>query len=585
MAIITSGPIIRRGQALEEFETPFADYVRAQFDQSFAGNLTTLLVDRGMFNDQQYGQDAPAAFSVGDQMMGPRREPPKLEAEIAAARIAEAGVKIEVPEEGITEGALNVLIRRKRDELVRLDAINRSPAGMRSVAGFGAQVAATLLDPLNVASAFIPVVGQARYTALIAGAAGAVGRAGVRAGVGAVEGAVGAALLEPAIYGLHQQLQDEYTMADSLVNLAVGSVMGGGLHIGGGAVRDFAQPGWWKPETAPGSAARAVSDLDYEGRLRTTQSTVAQVAQGRIVDVEAQVRLESARVGKAYDDVLAGPLGDPNSPVVHMTPEGIGEVLLERGPNFPAKGEVEVRAGGYGLVKIIWKHGEKSPELPEFQVTREDVMRTPAVLRQFAPIEDRTQPDGKRLLEWQVERADGKRVVYSVRGFSDGDKAQHVVSIFVNREDLPEFRAKPTSQPVGGKPESPAGGSMPPGRDTGGQALLSPTDGQGDASVARTMQDVQDAARRSASPESVAVADFPAARAADERLKAAPKDEGVQAAEAELQEVLGKIDALAKGADEKQAGRLAEEMKPFDEAIKDADKLGDAARVAAQCGL
>ena len=43
-----------------------------------------------------------------------------------------------------------------------------------------------LLDPLNIASAFVPVVGEARYANLLARAASPLGRAGVRAGVGAL---------------------------------------------------------------------------------------------------------------------------------------------------------------------------------------------------------------------------------------------------------------------------------------------------------------------------------------------------------------------------------------------------------------
>jgi hypothetical protein len=38
---------------------------------------------------------------------------------------------------------------------------------------------------------------------------------------------------------------------------------------------------------------------------------------------------------------------------------------------------------------------------------------------------------GLRQLDWQIERQDGKRVIYGVRQFT-GDKLQHVVTIHVN---------------------------------------------------------------------------------------------------------------------------------------------------------
>jgi len=60
-------------------------------------------------------------------------------------------------------------------------------------------------------------------------------RAAVRAGIGAIEGTAGAAMLEPATYALSRAEQRDYTMADSLANLAFGGIMGGGLHAGFGA--------------------------------------------------------------------------------------------------------------------------------------------------------------------------------------------------------------------------------------------------------------------------------------------------------------------------------------------------------------
>ncbi|HBM7739289.1 TPA: hypothetical protein LZ417_005308, partial [Escherichia coli] len=105
-------------------------------------------------------------------------------------------------------------------------------------AQIAASLGASLLDPLNIASAFVPVVGEARYANLLARAASPLGRAGVRAGVGALEGAVGAAIIEPLPLLAAAQDQTDYGLSDSLANIALGGLLGGGLHTVGGAISD-----------------------------------------------------------------------------------------------------------------------------------------------------------------------------------------------------------------------------------------------------------------------------------------------------------------------------------------------------------
>lgn len=125
-----------------------------------------------------------------------------VDAETARARIRDEGLEghLTVGDQGISDLALDTLITRKKEELARQQAIASGPQGfIPGAARFAGAFGGSLMDPLNVASAFVPVVGPAKYTAMLAKASGVAGRAGVRAGVGAVEGAVGAAVLEPFI--------------------------------------------------------------------------------------------------------------------------------------------------------------------------------------------------------------------------------------------------------------------------------------------------------------------------------------------------------------------------------------------------
>jgi hypothetical protein len=135
---------------------------------------------------------------------------------------------------------LSILARRKTEELRRQAILARAPSGAGAQLGrFGLTLATSLADPLTIASAFVPVVGEAKYAQLLARAGqSAVARAGVRAGVGAVEGGVGAALVEPLILAAKTQEQADYGLADSLLNIGLGTVFGGGLHAVGGAVGD-----------------------------------------------------------------------------------------------------------------------------------------------------------------------------------------------------------------------------------------------------------------------------------------------------------------------------------------------------------
>lgn len=155
---------------------------------------------------------------------------------------------------------LSILARRKQAELKRRYILERAGGGFaRGSERLLIALGTSLLDPLTVASAFVPVVSQAKYAALLKGATGALGRAGVRAGVGAIEGAAGAALVEPIVYGAKRAEQADYTLYDSLANITFGGVFGGGLHSVGGAVVDWRTG---RRERAVGAARK-----QFEARL------------------------------------------------------------------------------------------------------------------------------------------------------------------------------------------------------------------------------------------------------------------------------------------------------------------------------
>ena len=126
----------------------------------------------------------------------------------------------------MTEEEAALLAQSKRAEIIRETIINAAPQGvLPAITKFGAGIVAMATDPLELASMFIPVVGQAGRAAATA----RFGRVGGTAAVGAIEGLVGSALTEPIYAELSRSMQMDYDMSDSLMNIGLGFALGGGL--------------------------------------------------------------------------------------------------------------------------------------------------------------------------------------------------------------------------------------------------------------------------------------------------------------------------------------------------------------------
>ena len=142
------------------------------------------------------------------------------------------------------QSVVDIMVEEKKAERQRQSIIQRGPAGSWNpfsagfyvgAAKFGTGLAVSMLDPINIGASFIPVFGQVRFAAL----AGKYSLRTARLARGAAEGAVGAALVEPLVYSAAKRVQADYGAADSLLNIAFGSILGGGLHVGIGKLRDI----------------------------------------------------------------------------------------------------------------------------------------------------------------------------------------------------------------------------------------------------------------------------------------------------------------------------------------------------------
>jgi hypothetical protein len=195
--------------------------------------------------------------------------------------------------EPVAEGIARELRDLKQAEINRQSVLARAQGGIwEGTQALGVGLWRSLLDPIGIAASFIPFVGQARYATALEGAGSAAGRALVRARLGAIEGAAGAAVLEPAILGMTAEERADYGLADSILNVAFGGVMGGGLHAGAGFAGDVALGRYRSPAT------EAVDSLTQSGRADVHEglmsAAVGAVAEGRPVPPEIGAAVRAA---------------------------------------------------------------------------------------------------------------------------------------------------------------------------------------------------------------------------------------------------------------------------------------------------
>lgn len=173
-------------------------------------------------------------------------------------------------------------------------------------------------------------------------AASPLGRAGVRAGVGAVEGAVGAAIIEPLPLLAAQQDQTEYGLSDSLANIAMGGLLGGGLHTVGGAVSDAlrrriaTEP---TPQvesvlnTADRQAPQSLRSADFERVFDQDPETALRGALARDLDADSATLYRNAE-RQAIDEIRPTLTGERVGNVADLHVERLA--LTQRAMNLDA---------------------------------------------------------------------------------------------------------------------------------------------------------------------------------------------------------------------------------------------------------
>jgi len=194
------------------------------------------------------------------------------------------------------ESTIRIFAEQKADELYNAGVLQRSsfiPVLLGGLVGS--------ITPINIAASLIPVVGHARTMQLIGQTSSVLGRAAVRAGVGAIQGAVGNALIEPIVYAGQCVSQGDYALTNSLLNIAFGGVIGSATHMLGGLASDAMRR--VGRQTQPWEI---VPQTDTTEHLRNDFAARAETAMRKVLLNEDPARIkEMAYAGAALYDTQA----------------------------------------------------------------------------------------------------------------------------------------------------------------------------------------------------------------------------------------------------------------------------------------
>lgn len=264
------------------------------FDNAKAGTLDVL---GATFEETMYYNPLNALGRIADQKLGQGRKGRHLtREEYLNSEYYREGMDIN--QDGITEGLASLLAERHDERSAFQTTLSRSRGGIGlGAAQFGVALAGSVLDPLNIASAFIPSVAVARGATMAAkirpaNAAKAIRQrldgktSGSRFATGTIDGAVGAAVVEPLVYGAaYLEQDDDYTLMDSFLNVALGSALGGGLHWGAGKISDRINklPAPTRDQAQRASIAQAVNDKEVN-----VTSLIDDVEKTNVAKVEEQ---------------------------------------------------------------------------------------------------------------------------------------------------------------------------------------------------------------------------------------------------------------------------------------------------------
>ncbi len=262
-------PLVKGPGTIFDYDASAIENLQAQAEQGWIQNPIGYLGRQARFAAEDFNANV-----LGTPVS------PRVDAESARAEIKRRGLDLKVPDSGISRYELDALQYLKQRENNAALVSARTHGAIGTLAGFAGGFAAQAVDPINIASAFIPIISEVRYANMMKGAITPVARAGVRATAGAIEGAAGAAMIEPFIYAGAQAEQANYSLSDSFTNVVFGTVLGSTLHVTVGALADRFLP----PNTEK-VLRDAVANMAPEAKMQALKIATEALESGRAPDV------------------------------------------------------------------------------------------------------------------------------------------------------------------------------------------------------------------------------------------------------------------------------------------------------------
>jgi GNAT superfamily N-acetyltransferase len=209
---------------LQDFEPTFGEKFGAVIDETLLENPTYV-----GFKNLQLATDNGEKLSADEANSFLKQYPFRLDLN---------------PKDGqYSQSQLRTLAERQRELRMVQDIRDRTPWDYGSPIRFIGMLGASMVDPINIASAFVPwtrtiTAARSLEAARLSSSAGT--RFFGRASLGAIDGGISTAVIEPFYFLGRTNLGDDYDALDSMANIAFGSVIGGGvLGIGGVGVDQF----------------------------------------------------------------------------------------------------------------------------------------------------------------------------------------------------------------------------------------------------------------------------------------------------------------------------------------------------------
>jgi hypothetical protein len=202
--------------------------------------------------------------------------------------------------EDTREGVVDYIVERKNLENKRANILARGPSGKLAKSFFFLESLGTsFLDPINIGASFVPIVGQARFAAMVARS----GKNIARMKKGFREGLVGNAMVEPIVYGVAKAEQADYGAYDAITNIALGGFIGSAAHVGFGRIGDFLAEKRGKP-----NIYQKLGAISPENQRQLLDYSVGRVLKGEDVNT-GNLIVEKTSAGDAQlnkiDDQVA----------------------------------------------------------------------------------------------------------------------------------------------------------------------------------------------------------------------------------------------------------------------------------------